>query len=78
MYKLFTDKTEIFECKIQLEGASIKNSQARLLIESENLSLVFNSRTYPKTAENSESASIPTHMGDLNMIVKSPRWIIKA
>ena len=41
MYKLFTDKTEIFECKIQLEGASIKNSQARLLIESENLSLVF-------------------------------------
>lgn len=41
MYKLFTDKTEVFECKIQLEGASIKNSQARLLIESENLSLVF-------------------------------------
>ena len=41
MYKLFTNKTEIFECKIQLEGASIKNSQARLLIESENLSLVF-------------------------------------
>ena len=41
MYKLFTDKTEVFECKIQLEGTSIKNSQARLLIESENLSLVF-------------------------------------
>ncbi len=41
MYKLFTDKTELFECNIQLEGASIKNSQARLLIESDNLSLVF-------------------------------------
>jgi hypothetical protein len=41
MYKIFTDKTEVFECNIQLEGASIKKSQARLLIESDNLSLVF-------------------------------------
>jgi hypothetical protein len=41
MYKIFTDKTEVFECNIQLEGASVKKSQARLLIESENLSLVF-------------------------------------
>jgi hypothetical protein len=41
MYKIFTDKTEVFECNIQLEGASIKKSQARLLIESNDLSLVF-------------------------------------
>jgi hypothetical protein len=43
MYKLFTDKTELFECNIQLEGASLKNSEARLLIESEseNLALIF-------------------------------------
>lgn len=41
MYKLFTDKTELFECNIKLEGASLKNSQARLLIESPELSLVF-------------------------------------
>ena len=41
MYKLFTDKTELFECNIKLEGASLKNSQARLLVESEGLNLMF-------------------------------------
>jgi len=42
MYKLFTDKTELFECNIKLEGASLKNSRARLLVESEDLNLIFN------------------------------------
>jgi hypothetical protein len=41
MYKLFTDKTELFECNIKLEGASLKNSQARLIIESEDINLLF-------------------------------------
>ena len=41
MYKLYTDKTEIFECDIKLSGASIKNSKARLVIESEDLTLLF-------------------------------------
>ena len=41
MYKLYTDKSEVFECKISLEGASLKNSQARLVIESEDLTLMF-------------------------------------
>jgi len=42
MYKLFTDKTEVFECNIKLEGASLKNSQARLIIETEDINLLFN------------------------------------
>ncbi len=41
MYKLFTDKPEVFECNIKLEGASLKNSQARLIIESEDVNLMF-------------------------------------
>jgi hypothetical protein len=41
MYKLFTDKTEVFECNIKLEGASLKNSQARLIIESDDVNLMF-------------------------------------
>lgn len=41
MYRLFTDKTELFECDIKLEGASLKNSQARLIIESPEVSLLF-------------------------------------
>jgi hypothetical protein len=41
MYKLFTDKTEIFECSISLEGANISNSNARLVVESTDLNLLF-------------------------------------
>ena len=41
MYTLYTDKQETFECSISLEGASIKNSQARLIVESDNLNLLF-------------------------------------
>ena len=32
MYKLFTDKSELFECDIKLQGASLKKSKARLVI----------------------------------------------
>jgi len=42
MYKLFTDKTELFECSISLEGASLKKSKARLVIETSDYSLMFN------------------------------------
>ena len=41
MYKLFTDKSEVFKCNIKLEGASLKNSSARLIIESEDVNLMF-------------------------------------
>ena len=42
MYKLFTDKVEIFECDVKLEGASTKNSIARIIVESEDVNLLFN------------------------------------
>ena len=41
MYKLFTDKKENFECKIELEGASLDNAVARLVIESKKINLLF-------------------------------------
>ena len=42
MYKLFTDKTELFECNISLQGASLKKSKARLVVETQDYSLMFN------------------------------------
>ena len=42
MYKLYTDKIENFEAKIKLQGASLKNSKARLVIEAEDFNLMFN------------------------------------
>ena len=41
MYKLFTDKSELFECDIKLEGASLKKSKARLVVETQDYSLMF-------------------------------------
>jgi len=41
MYKLFTDKAEVFECDIKLSGASLNESNVRLIVESENLNLLF-------------------------------------
>ena len=42
MYKLYTDKTEIFECDINLTGASLTNTNARLVVETGDFSLLFN------------------------------------
>ena len=42
MYKLFTDKSELFECDIKLQGASLKKSKARLVVETQDYYLMFN------------------------------------
>jgi len=44
MYKLFTDKAELFECDIKIEGASLTNSVARLVVETSEYSLMFNGK----------------------------------
>mgnify|MGYP006155907487 CR=1 FL=1 len=41
MYKLYTDKIENFEAVIKLEGASPSKSKARLVVEADNFSLLF-------------------------------------
>lgn len=41
MYTFFTDKSEVFECKISLQGASYNNSKARLVLESDNMNFIF-------------------------------------
>ena len=41
MYKLYTDKQETFECDLFLEGADLKESSARILVETKDLTLLF-------------------------------------
>ena len=41
MYKLFTDKAELFECDINLTGASYTKTKARLVVETPDFSLMF-------------------------------------
>jgi CRISPR/Cas system-associated exonuclease Cas4 (RecB family) len=44
MYKLFTDKAELFECDIKIEGTSLSKSKARLVVETSDYSLMFNGK----------------------------------
>ena len=41
LYKLYRDKEETFECNIQVEGASLSTTTARLIVESAHMNLVF-------------------------------------
>ena len=43
-YKLYTDKADEFSCEVSVKNASLKNSIARLVVESDGLSLVFNGK----------------------------------
>ena len=40
-YKLYTDKQEIFECTIFLEGASLTQATSRIIVETQDLKLMF-------------------------------------
>lgn len=40
-YTIYLDKEETFECEASIKNASYKNSSARLIIESDDVNLVF-------------------------------------
>ena len=54
MYKLYTDKQETFECDLFLEGASLKDSSARILVETKDLTLLF-----PGTIDKKGNCKVP-------------------
>ena len=56
MYKLYTDKKEMFECDISLSGASLKDATARLIIETENVNLL-----YKGTIGSKGNCKVPVH-----------------
>jgi len=54
MYTLYVDKTEDFKCNIGVEGANIKDTQARLILESKDMNLL-----YEGTVSSDGSCTIP-------------------
>jgi hypothetical protein len=44
MYNLYTDKPNKFNCNIEIEGTSLSKSKVRLVIESEDMTYLFNGR----------------------------------
>ena len=53
-YKLYTDKQETFECDLYLEGADLKQSSARILVETKDLTLLF-----PGTIDKKGNCKVP-------------------
>jgi hypothetical protein len=41
MYKIFIDKSKLFECDIKIEGASLDESEVRLCLEAKDFCLAF-------------------------------------
>ena len=54
MYKLYTDKQDTFECDLYLEGADLKQSSARILVETKDLTLLF-----PGTIDKKGNCKVP-------------------
>ena len=44
MYKLYTDKPELFECDVKITGARLSDSMARLVVETSDYSIMFNGK----------------------------------
>ena len=45
-YKLFTDKINKFQCNLQVEGTSLVKSQARVIIETNEMNYLFKGKIY--------------------------------
>ena len=43
-YNLYTDKANKFNCNIEIEGTSLAKSKVRLVVETEDMSYMFNGR----------------------------------
>ena len=64
MYIVYLDQPKTFECSIQLEGASISNSKARLIMETkEGLNFIFNGKI-------SENGKVSIPISKLKNIIK--------
>ena len=63
-YKLFLDKVNNFQCKLELEGASINNAIVRLILEGKH-------RTYLYTGKIFESGQCNINIEKLNELFKS-------
>jgi hypothetical protein len=46
-YKLYTDKSNKFQCTVEVQGTSLSNSQARIILETNNsVSYLFRGKLY--------------------------------
>lgn len=44
MYKLFKDKTKTFSCNVDIQGASVNESKARIIVETKDFNLMYDGK----------------------------------
>ena len=69
-YKVYADKAETFSCDIELEGANLKDTEVRLVLESDNWNLMF-----PGEIDKNGKVTIPIRK--LNIFEEGTRGKIK-
>jgi hypothetical protein len=69
-YKVYADKAETFSCDIELEGANLKDTEVRLVLESDNWNLMF-----PGEIDRNGKVTIPIRK--LNIFEEGTRGKIK-
>ena len=69
-YKVYADKSETFSCEIELEGANLKDTQVRLVLESDNWNLMF-----PGEIDRNGKVNIPIRK--LNILDEGTKGTIK-
>lgn len=69
-YKVYADKAETFSCDIELEGANLKDTEIRLVLESDNWNLMF-----PGEIDRNGKVTIPIRK--LNILEEGTKGKIK-
>jgi hypothetical protein len=69
-YKVYADKAETFSCEIELEGANLKDTEVRLVLESDNWNLMF-------TGEIDRNGKVNIPIRKLNILEEGTKGKIK-
>ena len=63
-YKVYADKAETFSCEIELEGANLKDTEVRLVLESDNWKMSHQKEEYRKLKR--EQSILLNKLGKIN------------
>jgi hypothetical protein len=69
-YPVYIDKNENFSCDIEIEGAQLKDTQVRLVLETENWNLLFN-------GEIDRNGKVNIPIRKLSILEEGTRGVIK-
>jgi len=70
MYKLYNDKSKKFSCNVKVEGASINETKARIIVETKDYSFLYN-------GDVKQNGNCEIEIGKLKMLPENEQGKIK-